>query len=840
MANELTVNKLISTFGFKIEKGSAQKVEQEIKRLKKKLQGLEASVLTSANREAKKVRQKAQKDEYDSHVKLLDKKHAAERKSLRRLNELKKREVLAFQKEQVKIFKGKATRAKGNIQSFIDDTIVGRKDPDAVRMAKEYAKEEKEAARAAREELRKSAKEERDLYRDKLKALQSQIKHQASLVRAYRETNQLKRIHAQHEKEVLEVKADQLRYGLKQEQVEERINALIAKRDTLLAKARTAPTGGGGAAVASRIGAAEGAGLLSAAGKLGSGLMPTLAAGGAGFGSVFAIQSIFKGTATLDAFESAMASVLGTTKAAREELNFYLTTAREMKAPLISGAKAYRNFITGAVGANIELEKARELYKGLAKFSRVAGVSQDDMNGALRAFTQIASKGQLYREELQQQLAERIPGAVSMVAEGLGVSTSELNDMMQRGEITGEMAFDAFIKGFNERVSDEDLAGAMQNLPSMWQGLINSVEQFVMDLRELGSSESMRNIIGNVTEFVNGFRKVAVPAIMVLVKALELLTDVLGNEFVGFIAGALLARMAVGKLAGVFLSLVTKGLVGKFVRSLTLATAVSFNAAGAFGVLSTAATAAGAAMKRFWLAAFGPYTLIGAGIALLADEIEKAFSGNEKRSIIDIVLREPLNKWMSDLLGTDVKIFNLIFGSVPTLIADSVNMIKEHIGSVFNGIVDGWNWLKNKIPFLGDDEDKPSFKIPSLSFNPNSYLNPTQRVLGQISSDVNRNFDKVKKFGVADGNGGVFFSQMVADRGAAAIKSMQMSGASAEKIALAKQQLEKQGGQPVTVNQNINIQVDGTKDPLLVSKAIRQELEKYSGMGVQSTPAGFN
>jgi hypothetical protein len=81
---------------------------------------------------------------------------------------------------------------------------------------------------------------------------------------------------------------------------------------------------------------------------------------------------------------------------------------------------------------------------------------------------------------------------------------------------------------------------------------------------------------------------------------------------------------------------------------------------------------------------------------------------------------------------------------------------------------------------------------------------------------------------------------MVADRGAAAIKSMQMSGASAEKIALAKQQLEKQGGQPVTVNQNINIQVDGTKDPLLVSKAIRQELEKYSGMGVQSTPAGFN
>ena len=57
------------------------------------------------------------------------------------------------------------------------------------------------------------------------------------------------------------------------------------------------------------------------------------------------------------------------------------------------------------------------------------------MNGILRAFTQIISKGTVQSEELKGQVGERLPGAFALAAKALGMTTAELQKALENGEV---------------------------------------------------------------------------------------------------------------------------------------------------------------------------------------------------------------------------------------------------------------------------------------------------------------------------------------------------------------------------------------------------------------------
>ncbi|EMV2180317.1 tape measure protein, partial [Escherichia coli] len=98
------------------------------------------------------------------------------------------------------------------------------------------------------------------------------------------------------------------------------------------------------------------------------------------------------------------------------------------------GLSSYAKFSAGAQGS-MSQEQTQELFGNATAMSRLMGLSNDELNGILKAFEQMASKGKIQAEELRGQLGDRMAGAFKLFAEALGMTATELDKAMKDGKI---------------------------------------------------------------------------------------------------------------------------------------------------------------------------------------------------------------------------------------------------------------------------------------------------------------------------------------------------------------------------------------------------------------------
>jgi tape measure domain-containing protein len=66
------------------------------------------------------------------------------------------------------------------------------------------------------------------------------------------------------------------------------------------------------------------------------------------------------------------------------------------------------------------------------------GLSAEDTEGIFLALGQMISKGTVQAEELRGQLGERLPGAFNLAAQAMGVTTAQLDKMLQNGQVVAK------------------------------------------------------------------------------------------------------------------------------------------------------------------------------------------------------------------------------------------------------------------------------------------------------------------------------------------------------------------------------------------------------------------
>ncbi len=171
---------------------------------------------------------------------------------------------------------------------------------------------------------------------------------------------------------------------------------------------------------------------LTGIAKSGAGLL-------AGF---FAISSIKEFTqklfTTTAAFESLRTTINYATQgqAKSGEAFQYLTNlANKFGKDLQSLAGTYSSFTASSNLAGIKLNESNKIFEAAVKASTALGKSNQDTQGILLAFSQIVSKGTVQAEELRNQRGERIPGAFNLAAKAMGVTTQQLNKMLEQGQV---------------------------------------------------------------------------------------------------------------------------------------------------------------------------------------------------------------------------------------------------------------------------------------------------------------------------------------------------------------------------------------------------------------------
>ncbi|MGA6524177.1 tape measure protein [Escherichia coli] len=149
-------------------------------------------------------------------------------------------------------------------------------------------------------------------------------------------------------------------------------------------------------------------------------------------GALNAYKAIMNAGLKRDSAQRAAKFVLG--DKASEAETFIRGLADKTGLNISEGLSSYAKFAAGAQGS-MSQEQTQELFGNATAMSRLMGLSNDELNGILKAFEQMASKGKIQAEELRGQLGDRLAGAFKLFAEALGMTATELDKAMKDGKI---------------------------------------------------------------------------------------------------------------------------------------------------------------------------------------------------------------------------------------------------------------------------------------------------------------------------------------------------------------------------------------------------------------------
>ncbi|MGE9220142.1 tape measure protein [Escherichia coli] len=149
------------------------------------------------------------------------------------------------------------------------------------------------------------------------------------------------------------------------------------------------------------------------------------------------------------------------------------------------------------------LEGSEELFKNLTGYARLMGRSDEQIQRALTAVSQMASKGQVMAEELKGQLSEALPGATQAFAKALGLTEKQLFDKMKNGDVKASDALPKFAKELGSQIDSRGGWKAIQDsTQTMLGNLKNTWNNSLTDIFK-GSENGLQDFTRSLTNLLN-------------------------------------------------------------------------------------------------------------------------------------------------------------------------------------------------------------------------------------------------------------------------------------------------------------------------------------------------
>jgi len=231
-------------------------------------------------------------------------------------------------------------------------------------------------------------------------------------------------------------------------------------------------------------------------------------------------------------YNQAMVGLTGASEAANEELNYAMEVADRAGAQFQVVAQQYVRLRAAARGTNLEGQSTRVIFENILFAARKMGAGNEELAGTLKAIEQIMSKGKVQAEELRQQLGDRLPGAIQIMAQALGITTMELDKLMQKGALTSD-ALEAFAITAAKRLG-VDVTEAIQDVVAAENNVSNAFFRLNTRLDEvIGFSDLYMKSLRGVVSTLNWVTSNIEGIIRTLGSAAGAITGVLGAMYAG-------------------------------------------------------------------------------------------------------------------------------------------------------------------------------------------------------------------------------------------------------------------------------------------------------------------
>ncbi len=231
----------------------------------------------------------------------------------------------------------------------------------------------------------------------------------------------------------------------------------------------------------------------------------------------------------LDRLNKAFSTIEGSSARGEARLDYLRDVSDRLGQNFYQTAEAAKGFFAAGAGTSVEGD-LQKIFESVTEASTALGLSSDEYNRTLLALQQMISKGKVSAEELRQQLGEALPGAFQLFAQAAGVSTAELDKMLERGEVGidllvkfADVLHNKYEKGANEAA--QGLQAELNRLTTSWEDF--KVSFMDTDLAR-SSIQTVRGAVESMTAGVEEYDtalKASVPALVAFIAQHKLMNS---------------------------------------------------------------------------------------------------------------------------------------------------------------------------------------------------------------------------------------------------------------------------------------------------------------------------
>lgn len=235
----------------------------------------------------------------------------------------------------------------------------------------------------------------------------------------------------------------------------------------------------------------------------------------------------------LDRLNKAFSTIEGGSARGAARLDYLREVSDRLGQNFYQTAEAAKGFFAAGAGTSVEGD-LQKIFESVTEASTALGLSSDEYSRTLLALQQMISKGKVSAEELRQQLGEALPGAFQLFAQAAGVSTAELDKMLERGEVGidvlgkfADVLHNKYEKGANEAA--QGLQAELNRLTMSWEDF--KVSFMDTDLAR-SSIQTVRGAVESMTAGVEEYDtalKASVPALAAFIAQHKLMNTSLAQ-----------------------------------------------------------------------------------------------------------------------------------------------------------------------------------------------------------------------------------------------------------------------------------------------------------------------
>lgn len=224
------------------------------------------------------------------------------------------------------------------------------------------------------------------------------------------------------------------------------------------------------------------------------------------------VQGVVQAQIQVDRLRNGFNFAVGRDKAG-SELAFIRQEAHELGLEFVGTSAQYMKLAAAARGTSMEGKQTRDIFNAIAQASVVMGLGAEESEGAFRAIVQMMSKGKVQAEELRGQLGERLPGAFNIAARAMGVTTGELDKMLEAGQVISTDFLPKFARQLSSEVapeveaSSQSMQASVNRASNAWTALKQNVAESGVGAFVAGQMNVLADGMGGVSQSISRARE---------------------------------------------------------------------------------------------------------------------------------------------------------------------------------------------------------------------------------------------------------------------------------------------------------------------------------------------